>query len=999
MQLFLISSLVLIVVSIALLFNYFSIVAVNDIALQYLGAALGQLNEQVQQVLLDTVDGIEFVGAALGDDLQYRANNTPAAWAATRSCMVHSLFPGALQVIYAVFNDGSVGGCFSGDNGAFTITKRCKDPAVFNCTLEMFLTTPAGESFFSSNLSATTQYYASLASQRVDPSTNISWTTLTLPNGTLDQLQAFRFSRSFETSSVLGAVVVANISASVFVAALERAQQASEGISVALFQQGLSTPLLQTESAPFLSSSDFVTGDIKLGGVFSLGWEARVEAGGSVVKSFNTATYVVIVVSVIIGIVVSIVGVVALRMLLTPLRFLKDDMVSASSLKFDALRLHTSVLRELNIMYEDFMDMASRLNAYKPFLLEAMNPVRSKSLLSASSTMNGGNSSMTFSLEMFDKLEDSDGLVDEAGDEQASQHLIKVDLSYVSRRTGQIKKAVSFEHQYLDGDDQLKDKFAADCLTNLGLHKFEMVSMEVCSRGVFVKIRTNRQLEEAIATCPGELRVKMKSAVVRKLLSPVSVLVDVANLLINIVIIIFGELSSSPGTAERLSINIFVGLYAFALGVNVMISLWLLKRGKREPKMKDWLAQAGQEVSVMLLICSLNTQHVHFLWSHWSLFGLRFNAPRSFDLWQLCVRWSLFGFFFSDIMQILYKMYRLTDNYSLWVLTAAGLATSVFSIGLSLPKKLSFFAIARGQAPDETFGDEHGALRPRSGLTHALDAVEATIVLFRLLPSASLSSSLRCSVEFTAFYTAVFSVVKSNEGSILHFHADEVQAIFNSPKATQFHAAKALKCVLSCQRALHDLRLSAVASVASDTFVVGYLGSATRKTFQCFGPFDMLQRMNCFAESTRMRVTATRRVMDTVTTYPAAVSKVFKFHAHDVAADDGMYYEVTSATRKHRRIKVPALQKALPFFGVPHDSPDAVDHLRTYCNRWLSSDPLLNEVDSPAKPDGAAADSSSAGAPTTESSHSNPTQQLSATRIVEHMLASPINRQVESADL
>jgi hypothetical protein len=306
---------------------------------------------------------------------------------------------------------------------------------------------------------------------------------------------------------------------------------------------------------------------------------------------------------------------------------------------------------------------------------------------------------------------------------------------------------------------------------------------------------------------------------------------------------------------------------------------------------------------------------------------------------------------------------------------------------------MSFFAIARGEPPNETFADEQSSLRPRSGLTHALDLVEATVVIFRLVSHTS--STVRCAAEFSAFYNAVFGLVKSNDGTILYFHADEVHAIFNCPKSTQFHAAKALKCILASQKVLQDMRLMCVASVATDKLVVGYLGSVTRKTYQCFGPFDALRRMNTFALAAKIRVTATRRVVDTVAAYPPVVGKVFKFHAQEVAGDDGVYFEVTSAVKRNRPTKVPAHLRALPFFGVSplseRSCSSAVEYLRTFCLQWLNNDPKINEFSSTEEVI-STHHSASLAAPVADDEEIitgglGAMNQLSATRIVDRLLS------------
>jgi hypothetical protein len=690
-------------------------------------------------------------------------------------------------------------------------------------------------------------------------------------------------------------------------------------------------------------------GTTSLRSLAATAWTIRVSSGDSIVGSLARGTYVVIVVCVAISIAVSIGGLMALRLLLNPLDQVHRDIRHASALQFhriDPSKFPPSILREMNLVTRSFLQLVKKLQSYRSVLMDVYDSSmrsRSSSLNSSSDLFLSMDGSTSFGSSFAssagtgdDSLSNSSSFVGELSSlahgtaedleflstirkgsfvnplldtealnpdetELDNKHSLKVQLAYISRRhTGRQRKQATFEHTYRDGAPDMLHTFRTDCLKNLKLSVFEEVRTHVQCNGVYVEVRNDTQLSDAFSVARGELLVRMTKSSVKKVLSPVALLVDLLNFALNIALITLALINTRAGTPARLSINVFFSLYATAFFINLCITLILLKQGQQDPRMKAWLSQAGLEVSLMLIFCALNTQNIHFLWSHWSV-GLKFNAPRVHLLWKRGIVYSLFGLVALDLMQVGYKGYRIIEGEDLVPLSVVGLLTACLSIALSFKKRGDFVlyyfnkwrhgtkhATLGGGEPSEE-GQEldsfrNGAAwtrRPRAGLSVPMFSEEATIVLFRCCiypqdiaasdPSALQRQHNKVAASLNRFFSLVFSEVTQAQGHVLWFHGTEVAVSFNSPKPLEHHTPKALKCALQIHRGLAQQQLQMatslhvggrseadvfashtmplVAALVRDQYLFGTLGGSNKRVFQCFADWDELQRMVNFAES------------------------------------------------------------------------------------------------------------------------------------------------------
>jgi hypothetical protein len=682
----------------------------------------------------------------------------------------------------------------------------------------------------------------------------------------------------------------------------------------------------------------------------------------------------IVVVSLGILVAMCMAGSLSLRLLLAPLALLKADVRAANQLQLNRIPQRRSVVREVQAMMASFTTMVARLRGYKPFLTE----VDEAAVLGKDAAKNHSLSSTRRRTEA-----------------AAARHLLRVRLRYVTRKTNLIKGLENFDHSYSDGDAAQLEKLLEACKKIVKVHAFDTMTLAVEEKQRAVAITSNRQLQELILMANGEIQLVMKKGSVRKLLSPVALLVDLANMVVN-VLLAASVLFAPASSADRLSIFVFVGFYGGAMMVNMGIALWLLKTGQRHDRFRRWMSQAGLEVSLLLLLASQSTQHIHFLWSQWSILGaLNFNAPRILAVWERSVSFSYFGFVFSDLMQLVFKMYRISAiGGSLQALTVVAMCLSVASVSLSVPKKLAHFAVAKRRWTavggddmadmDAMAGDDDNmsgdgdilpAGRTRWGQVRTLTGHETTVVLMQLVAERGAGdgdggaavhvAADRLAAECSFFYSTVLRQVKAAGGTMLFFHGREMAAIFNKPKPVARHCFKAVACARACQKELaQQFALRMIASVVTDVHPVGNLGSTHRKSFQCIGPYNQLRRMNQFAEARRLDLLATGKCLEHLAPHRNTV------HCEpvDTFFDGGSVLHITAAHHHHHRQRehedagVPAWlrrklrrettdildadvdgsrlgQGMLNIFGLRRiDRLLVMPRLRAYLEQWLARD-------------------------------------------------------------
>jgi hypothetical protein len=543
----------------------------------------------------------------------------------------------------------------------------------------------------------------------------------------------------------------------------------------------------------------------------------------------------------------------ALRLVLAPLAVLKADMIDAARLRLDRMVPHRSIIAELDSMATTFHQMVERLRSYRPIIAE---------LRETSHFLRDRLSSQTST----------------SAYAEHAQHLIRIQLEYVSRKAGQVKRATSFEHTYRDGDPRLLENLLDTCKLNVGAHRFEVVQLTVqeLSREQ-VTVATNRHLEEVIASSPGTLHIHIRKNGEKKLLSPVALFVDLFSSVLNVVLIFWLAFAPEFDRADRVSMSVFAGFYALVIGVNVVICLWLLRQGQAHERFREWVGQAAMEVSILLLVGSQNTQHIHFLWSNWTFAGaLFFNAPRVMSVWRNAVSLSYFGFVFGDLGQISFKLYRLSvakggDGFLVFV--GLSLLVSLTSVVLHAPKKLAHLATARSKSRSSSYiipgternegdaSDELRRPRPRWGHFRSLTAKRVATLLLRI-PQGNAKKRVvtRFASECGLAYSCAFKHIKGANGTVLYFHAFEIAAVFNANHAVD---DPLLAAFTAARDAIADVKaesgMDLTAAIALDNCPVGSLGTAKRKSQHCFCDWMALRRAAIIAEALQLSVVCTAR--------------------------------------------------------------------------------------------------------------------------------------------
>ena len=892
MQIFIFTSLAVIVVAILLIFKLYVVVEVEKVAARYLDAT-GEIVQRMVQASLEHAVEAAFYAAAGGNVTDLVSWTSDMQW----RCQSIQYANFGFVAAYVVFRSGLAVGCNSSSD-CWVVHACSYNPKVL-CRRST-IPAVAAERPNAPNTYPSPQMYNP---QSASP---LQYATTQHPNGTLAAVLLFAplfFPMENESDGVFVGVLATQAVQDVLNTVY--ADENSEGIEAYLREEQTGRVLVSSQNyvqsdEPLLSRSIQLSNNTPT-------WSVVIQATHSVVSDLERGTYVVVVVSLSVAIAVSIASIMVIRIALAPLAVLREQLDALARLRFNcgiSESQQHSFIREIDMMFRSFFILADTLRGYRTVLAECGDA--------------GGADSVVATGEL-PRVEE---------EEEGKKHVIPVTLTYVSRKRGLVKRTVTFGHTYVDGDENLYFNFVADCLKNVQENKYEVVAIHVLTQSRKVVISGSRQLEEAISTCPGELQATMRKSATRTLLSPVSLLVDLLNLLLNIAFI-STVLAAAPTKSARLSMYVFLGLYSFTIFVNVAISLWLLKRAQRDHVTMEWLGQAGVEVSVLLLLCSVNTQHIHFLWSHWNLGGLRFNCPRDIWLWSKAVQWSYFGFVFGDLMQLAYKFFLLYSSEDLASLTTASLLMSATSIGLALPKKISFFTLSRKA---DSQGEEDAPSRQRTGNVATLTAQSTTALMVALHDIAS-HTQLRIAAECSAFYSNVFALVKSSEGTVLYFHSGVVLAAFNAPKPTHHYNEKALLCALQCVDTMQQsFNVRVTAALLCDLVPVGMLGSSTQKNFECLVSEQLLQRMMRFGIAGGIPVLATPPCA-------ALAGPSFRVFPHAVASGDGPYYEVRLKYAASRgKTRVPCWVRALSPFGVLTEEKEFLQRVNDLASGIIHND-------------------------------------------------------------
>jgi hypothetical protein len=226
------------------------------------------------------------------------------------------------------------------------------------------------------------------------------------------------------------------------------------------------------------------------------------------------------------------------------------------------------------------------------------------------------------------------------------------------------------------------------------------------------------------------------------------------------------------------------------------------------------------------------------LWSGIRIGGrLRYNAPPNVPLNQRALSLSVFGFVFSDVSQVLFKCWQLSNETPVEPLSVLALITSFFSITFNLIFKIHSMLLWQSEEP----ADAAAASAVADG--GVLVEKDVSLVLCQYTVPPSVRQLQLQAIELDSFYTDTVERVKAHGGVVLVLQGGGVLCVFNVHRRSPQHAADAVCFAQAVTASNAACGRPVVAAVESGTFAVGLLGSISIKAMHCFGHTDQLHRM------------------------------------------------------------------------------------------------------------------------------------------------------------
>ena len=240
---------------------------------------------------------------------------------------------------------------------------------------------------------------------------------------------------------------------------------------------------------------------------------------------------------------------------------------------------------------------------------------------------------------------------------------------------------------------------------------------------------------------------------------------------------------------------------------------------------------------------------------------LRFNAPEDSRVIQRSITWSMFGFLFSDVTQLMFKSWQLYSSDNVDSFYVIALVTSGFSVAFNLVFKLHATFLWHYVSEDDPLlrASEHTAQEAQLCRKYC-----ALLWCSIEIPGYVRQLQLRA-VEYNHFYTYASQSAKLYGGTVLTAHNGEILCAFNVHRRTATAALDAVSCGAFVQHCAEQRRHDVAVAALDGEFTVGLLGSLNNKSLHCFGPFEALGRMIDVARFTKVRMLLTSALLEKIT--------------------------------------------------------------------------------------------------------------------------------------
>lgn len=484
-------------------------------------------------------------------------------------------------------------------------------------------------------------------------------------------------------------------------------------------------------------------------------------------------------------------------------------------------------------------------------------------------------------------------LDDDVEDEATILSEVVVDVVYESRSSLKVFGKAKFRFSFDADDSSASDcddvftRLVAECLQSCGEDPFQQVSLTYISNGnEQISLRDSVQLLEVLSVvlasttavvAGGEnestrqlsgrsvaeepvIKILMHKTTQPKITVQLTSFADVINFASTIAFVVGLFLSSSESRQDPTLIA-FCCLYGFAITMNFVLC-WVLIRQTiaKDPKFCRWAQQRLVERCICHFFCTMNLQNFELMWTgiRLEVFGrtiLFFNAPRNDGCVYRSVQWSLFGFLFADVTQLVFKIWRVVLNGSnIEIASLLTLVSSGISVLFNLCGKLYATFLWSRSSTSVSEGAQRALLDPTADKVAesptgqaALSQRDVSIVYIEgRLPSDVIQLSL-LAVEWCRYYEAVLAAAKKVKATPLHMHSGTVVLGLNVTRPCVDHEVEAVRLalrvrsILASQDASH---WSVAATVTSGVYLAGIVGSYHRKSSQVLFPFQTVAVAN-----------------------------------------------------------------------------------------------------------------------------------------------------------
>jgi hypothetical protein len=411
----------------------------------------------------------------------------------------------------------------------------------------------------------------------------------------------------------------------------------------------------------------------------------------------------------------------------------------------------------------------------------------------------------------------------------------RIHVTYEGRKTLREIATAAFDFLYTETDGDLFERLCDECKEACDEDEFEPVSLSYTNvAGDAVPLRHSIQLQELLAAAPTALSISMQKRNAPRYGIVVTGTFDVVNAAVTIAYAVYLLQSG----VERTASIPFICLYVFALAMNLSLAIALLRKGAELPRFDRWLQRSSAETAICLVLCTANLQDMEVLWcSIHAKRRLRFNAPEHPALLQRAVSMSVFGFLFSDVTQLLFKIWLLANaDGSVDQFSVIALVTSGLSVLFNLIFKLHALLL---QAPP---AEESHTAAAESHDSGSLVRKETSLVLAQFCLPQHIRQLQLQGIEVNEFYRTVDELTKEAGGVILMMQSGAVLVAFNVTRRAADHAEAAVSFALDLTQRCAAAGRPVNAAITTGAFMVGMLGTLAVKSMQCFANIDELSR-------------------------------------------------------------------------------------------------------------------------------------------------------------